>query len=348
LGFVFAGMHLYQRGATTNRADLTGASLVIFALGILAHYMNLVFAAFFAIHFVYFAFRKHWNWKQILYPVGISAALVGSWVLFLVLHFGMAGTLTANSTFGSYINALYPNEEPPTWGEVFVGNVISTFVPYSMRHNFPGLANAPYMLRVDALPAQVPPKPTALQFGVANRADPTLEMLCDLANDTDTIPGEVGFAGLLGLLLVIWKRPKSRDPLQKDPPGEQPGRTFWILFFIIGIPVNIFFCRVSVPHGLAHINLQPYVCLLAVFLIRMLKDSSRVIRFLLGGIFLLESALLTACVIVLEERPVGVILDNTGRLSAIGKIGVNHLYLNNYVYKLQVQAVYLSDYFGDV
>jgi hypothetical protein len=69
---------------------------------------------------------------------------------------------------------------------------------------------------------------------------------------------------------------------------------------------------------------------------------------LLTGAFLIESGLTTAALVALQERPVPLILRADGKIETIAMLGLNDVYVNNYVLKLRENAVFLSDRLGDL
>lgn len=353
VGFILGGIHLYRLGATNNRPWLTGWSFGAFAAGILAHYMALAFALFFAVHFLYLALKKHWAWPAVVYPPIACSALLATWFFYLIATFGLHATLTANSTLGKeYVKRLaWPGTEGLPWYKVFIGNMTNTLLPYSWRHEITGLGHAPRILQADPRAGpQFTPSLTEL-----NRKT---EWLADLVNNPSSLLGSLGWAGGLGLLMTVflWIREQQKGPgrqkseSQSDPdtPRPQPGWRFWLIFFVLGIPLNVLPSPVYSPLGVAHINLQPFVCLAAVLVLRWLKEVPTTGKLMLLGLFLIESALTTGALIALQERLVPIVREPDGTLSVEGKLGLNPIYVSNYIYKLFKNVVFVSDRLGDL
>lgn len=348
VGFILGGIHLYRLGATNNRPWLAGWSFGAFAAGILAHYMALVFALFFAVHFLYLALKKRWGWATVLYPTIACSALVATWFLYLIVTFGLHATLAANSTLGEeYVKrvAAATGTENLSWFRVFIGNMTNTILPYSWRHGMMGLGHAPRILQVDPRAGpQLTPSPTEL-----NRKT---EWLADLVNNQSSLLGNLGWAGGIGVLVVVlfWirggqKRESPPEPVMREP---KPGWRFWLIFFILGIPLNILPSRAHSPLGLAHVNLQPFISLTAVLIFRRLKDLPTLAKVFLLALFLVESALTTEALIALQERTVPFVRHPDGTFSVERQPGLNLLYVSNYIYKVSQNAVFLSDRLGDL
>lgn len=330
LAFLLQGIHLYLRGLKANNPSLTAASFVVFAAGILVHYLNLVFVIFFGLHFVYITAIRKWGWKRLLVSTGVSALLLATWFVYVFAIFGLKESFTANSTFGDFYSKVHPSTGKPAWSQVFANNMVATIIPYSFRHRFPdNLGKAPVVEQADPrLGANhLPPA------GTSNRGG---ELLCDLANHPSSLLGSLGLAGIAALLLAA-RHHKSIRSEQRET-----GKVFWALFFLIGVPANIFLQRDFTPEGVAHLNLQPYICLAILFAVRVVKDRSTSLKAALIGLLVVESLFVSGALIFLESRPVSIFLQN-GKVLAEGIVSLNKIYISNYVYKLQMQAVFLSD-----
>lgn len=353
LGFILGGIHLYRYASIQNRPWLVGLSFGAFTAGILAHYLVLIFALFFSFHLVYSAFKKHWGWRVVIYPAMACSLFLATWFVYLIATFGLQATLTANSTFGDeYARQSTPaGIEPPARSKVFVGNIITTILPYSWRHGLKGMGHAPRVLQFDPRAGrQFTPSPKEL-----NRKT---EWFADLTNNPNSLLGALGWAGGAGVLIVIVLSIRQRRKERRDVPGEghpaddipksEPGWIFWLIFFVLGIPLNILTHSTISPHGIAHINLLPFICLTAILLLRWLRDLPLYCKGLLTGVFLIESGLTTAALVALQERPVPLVLKVGGKVVADAKVGLNYIYVNNYALKLHENAVFLSDRLGDL
>jgi hypothetical protein len=183
------------------------------------------------------------------------------------------------------------------------------------------------------------------------------EWMADLANNTDSLPGELGLAGALALVaaLAVGRGRRSQErgggegryrPERAAAGG--PGGGFWLLLYGLGIPLSIALFRAYSPHGLAHENLQAFVCFAAVFLVSRLRRAPAAVRAFLFAGFLVESAVVTGARIALEERRVPIVIEPDGTFTVTGKLGFHPNYVRNHLYKLREDAVFLSDRLGDL
>lgn len=328
LAFLLQGIHLYLRGLKENNPSMTAGSFVVFAAGILVHYLNLVFVIFFGIHFLYITAKRKWGWKKLLVSAAVSALLLTTWFAYVFAVFGLKASFTANSTFGDFYSKIHPSTGKPAWSRVFANNMITTTIPYSLRHGFPdNLGKAPVVEQAD---------PRLGARHLPQVRNPLSEFLCDLANHPSSLLGSLGLAGIAVLLLA------ARSSRTIQPERAVPGKIFWALFFLIGIPANIFLQRDFAAEGVVHLNLQPYVCLAILYAVCAIKDRSSGLKAAIIAVFVVESILVSGALILLESRPVPISMQN-GKLLVDGIVSLNRIYVSNYVYKLEMQAVFLSD-----
>ncbi len=348
-GFILGGIHLYRLGCRHNRPWLVGWSFGAFTAGILAHYLAVVFVLFFLLHFVYSVLRKRWDWRVVLYPGIACSVLLGTWFGYLIVTFGLQATLTANSTFGDYAQEKAgPYGHPLARSKVFAGNMITTILPGSWRHGMQGLLHAPHIVQADYRAGEDTPSPTEL-----NRQT---EWFTDLVNDLESLPGAFGWAGGVGLLVAAALAIRRRLTTQERPrmisasphDASTLGWRFWLIFCVLGIPLNIAASPDHSPYGVAHLNFQPFICLTAVLLLRCLQDMPALAKGCLFGLFLMQSALNTGALIALQERQVPIVVQPNGHLSLTGKLGLDFNYVNNYIFKLRKDAVFMSDRLGDL
>ena len=349
VGFILGGIHLYRLALSEERPRLASSSFGVFAAGILAHYFTFIFALFPALHFISYVLRNRFSLRTVLYPAIGCSVLVATWFVYLFLTFGIEVTLRANSTLGDYARHVKePQGKPLIWKEVFWGNIVTTTLPYSWRHGIEGLGNAPYVRQADP---RAGPKFTPAIEELNRKA----EWLSDLVNNPNTLLGALGWAGGLGLLMaavLVIRRKQNEEELNirshTDLPEQKPGWIFWFTFFALGIPLNIAAVPDYSAHGTAHLNLQPFLCLTCVLLLRWLKQLPVALKLLLSTIFLIESALTTGALMALEARPVPLILGPEGKFLVLEKLGLNPIYVNNYLLKLGQKVVFLSDRLGDL
>lgn len=328
LAFLLQGIHLYLRGLKENNSSMTAASFVVFAAGILVHYLNLVFVLFFGIHFLYITAIRKWGWKKLFVSAGISALLLATWFAYVFAVFGLKASFTANSTFGDFYSKVHGSTGKPAWSRVFANNMIATTIPYSFRHGFPAnLGKAPVVEQSD---------PRLGAEHLPHSRNRLGEFLSDLANQPSSLLGALGLAGIAALLLAV------RTSGRAQPEQAAPGKVFWGVFFLIGIPANVFLQRDFASEGVAHLNLQPYICLAILFGVWALKDSSSRLKTALIAVFTVESILGSGALVFLESRTASIAQQN-GKLLVEGIVSLNKIYVSNYVYKVEMQAVFLSD-----
>lgn len=350
LGFILGGIHLYRIGLRQDRSWLVGLSFGAFTAGILAHYLVVPYALFFILHYLYFVLRRRWSWRVVGYQALACSALLATWFGYLVTTFGLYATLTANSTFGDAILAAEPSRRPPPWGEVFVFNMVTTLLPYSWRHDVPTIGRVPRVVQTDPrFPEETRPSPSEL-----NRKSEWFE---DLARNLSSLLGALGWAGGVGVLTAAvlairgWQKEQGRSGLTsssfEEGPGPEPGWRFWLVFFLVGIPLNILMSSSLEHSGVAHANLAPFICLTAVLLLRWLREAPVTLKVVLIGLFLIESALSTGALLALQERHLPLAFRGESVVIS-GKLNADVGYVQNYMYKLHQKAVFISDRLGDL
>lgn len=352
LGFILGGIHLYRLGLRQGRPSLVGLSFGTFTAGILSHYLTVPFAAFFACHFAYTVLRRHWNWRVVGYQAMACLVLLATWFGYLVITFGVRETLAANSTIGEYsAGRVQSGKEIQPWHTVFIRNLAATLLPYSWRHTLTGGIRTSRIVQIDrTFPREFQPSQIEL-----NRKTEWFE---DLVRNAGSIPGALGWAGVGTLLIAAASLVRARRAVAEsgpETPGPEvggaatgPGHTFWVVFFLAGIPLNVLLSASYQESGVVHLNLQPFLCLAAVFSIRWLRDASDVLKFPLLGMFLVESALTTGAILALQGRQLPLALEGATRLVVMGKVHADQVYVANYIYKLRERAVFLSDRLGDL
>ncbi len=336
VGFLLAAIYLYHSGVSQNKKIDVAFSFIVFACAILAHYLSVLFVIFFACHFLYVAVKRRWEPRTIGYILLACFLLLSTWFVYIFARFGFRGTVEATSTFGSYGKRQGSPQEAPPWPLVFAGNLITTTIPYNWRHGWTGawhgIGQAPRLIQRDSR--------IAPNFApVDNELDVRSEWLADLATNPNSLLGCLGFAGMIGLIIAL-----LRSFNRHSEPKKLPGPIFWVVFFLVGIPLNVFASRDYSSIGIVHLNLQPFLLLSAVFLLRQLRDLRR-IAFVLTALFLLESAVITGAWISIQHRELPISVQD-GRVIVTGKIHADGKYVRNFIYKIQVNAIYLSDSLG--
>jgi hypothetical protein len=213
LGFILGGIHLYRAALLQNRPWLAGGSFLVFTAGALAHYLAFLVMIFFAMHFISAAFRYSWKWQVVVYPAAVCVLFVGTWFSYLIATFGLWMTITANSTLGGYGSGHPgPYGVPATTGVVFLGNLVTTVLPFSWRHELPGIGRAPRIAPTDT---RVPPEARVNPAELDRKA----EWLSSLANDPSSIIGMLGFAGTIGLALAAARKIKQHSSRSVPQPS---------------------------------------------------------------------------------------------------------------------------------
>jgi len=365
--FILGGIHLYRLGLAENRPWVAGGSFLLFTAGILAHYLAIIFIVFFAIHVLYVAIQRRWQWQAIVYPAAACTVLIATWGIYLLPTFGFQATVTANSTVIGYDIFPVPYR---AHASRFLSNLITTTIPYSWRLGWEGRGKARRIVQRD--PRFSPTLgPTNAELNTRT------EWFSTLANNPSSLFGMLGIAGMIGVgtaAVRAIRRPKQKWPIlmaRGDAAAAGPGWKFWLIFFAIGIPLNILASADYEPIGLAHINLQPYALLTAVLLFRMLGDLSKWCSGALVAVFLVESALISGAIMHLQARRVPMILSaqpveaertlpsfpsweassdpaQDGHVMLTAKLGLNETYVDNYILKLNTRAVFMSDRLGDL
>ncbi|MBI4853383.1 MAG: hypothetical protein HY819_16440 [Acidobacteria bacterium] len=339
VAFILSGFYFYRLGAVEKKPWLMGGSFIVFATGILAHYLAVIYTFFFACHFLYLTIKNRWNWQVIVYPAIISALLLFSWFGFCVATFGFKATTMANSTLGDYKDQIEQSEttnEPsakPSASLIFLANVVSTTVPYSWRRNF----------KFAGTPTFFP------------QLDEESEYLYGLANNSASFLGALGWSGSIGLLVAVYLAlrktlniNKLGEPYSPEFLNLVPGRYFWLIYFLLGIPLNIMVHTTYAIQGLVVIHLQTYICLIAIFLISNLSPLNLLPKLAFILIFLVESALAVFATLALQARKLPVIIEANGNIKAEAEVIASPVYVGNYIYKLSTKAVFISDKFADI
>ncbi|MCP3980935.1 MAG: hypothetical protein GY716_16695, partial [bacterium] len=341
---VLGAIHLYVIAMRRRDGLLAAGSFLVFATAFLAHYLAVVYAVFFAAHYGYVARRERSWWRPIWSGFVACNLLAGHWLMYNVVVLGLKETLTSNTTM---IAARSMVEEGKTthsmgWGRAFVGNLITTTLPYTWRFSMEGLGEAiPVVQRDPRMPQEYRPDDSQL-----NR---NTERLSALAANPNSLFGGLGYAGCLALLWMGVMRLRG-PPAQAGADSGSCGPTwrFWLLFSALGIPLNILCSFEYFPNGVAHLNLQPYVCLAVVWIVRSVSCAPLVVRVSLATVFLFESVRTTKALVVLQQRRPPISLGPEGDLVIGGRIDCDMICVNNWIYKLTEGAVFLADRLGDL
>jgi hypothetical protein len=328
LAFLLQAFHMYILGLRNNNESYLAISMLLFAAGVLAHYLVLIFWVFFAFHYLWHIMKNRSAIRIFLSTVLLCSIVLASWFTYAFYRFGLKETFTANSTFGVYTHAKSGSRRPArSWAESFAGNLVNTAIPFGWRHNFTGLGHSERILLADP------------RFPGPEKKSRAIEWLADLANAPSSLTGALGFAGVLAVFMTIPLGIKRGVAFVSPPPG----RLFWGIFLLGGIPLNILASRDYAPEGVTALNLFPYVCLIWVFIVGQLKRYPR-LALLISAVFIAESLVGTGALLFLEGRTVPIVVTAEGTLRATAPVHLNSIYVSNYLYKLQEGAIFLLDY----
>jgi hypothetical protein len=264
--------------------------------------------------------------------------LVGLWLGYMVYLFGVRGTLTANTTLGSaYAESMYGPEGPPPRYRVATTNLVNTFAPCELRYALPlegTPLDCPRVLQAELRPGKV---------NLLDRFGPAGDWRYAMVTHTFGFPGALSLAGCLLLLLALVRVTKADGPAAE---GAEPGKAFWLLFVLVGLPLNVAAKTEESLYGTLLLNLQPYLWLAAVLAVAQWRRLTPWLRSALLALFLLEAGLATTAYISLGQRPVPAELRHDGHLVGTAEGSYNYAHLANYRWKLQMRAEFLSDRFG--
>jgi hypothetical protein len=342
-GILLSGIYFYWLGYSKNNPAWAGLSISIFAMAIIAHYLSIPFAGFFLVHFVSTSLVRKWKPRVLIYTAIACFLIVLPWFGYVFGKFGFWETYRANSTFSAYgtRQGKSPSEAPPWW-LVFVGNSVTSTIPYDWRLNWvdtwKGIGLARRLEQRDY-------RASGEMYVHDSELDSRLEWMAELVTYPNSLLGGIGFSGMIGLMIAI-VQVLLRRLEGKMPVGRQNSTVaLWVLFFTCVIPLNIAAERGYSAIGIAHLNMQPFFVLTIVFLLRKFRFS-RIIGVVLFTIFLFEASLISGSWISLQQRRLPISLNSDNRPYFTGKIYAEPKYTNNYIYKLQTKAVYLSDQLG--
>ncbi len=137
-GFILTGIYFYIVGLEKGKNSFFAGSFLFFSLGILAHYMAVLFAIFFMVHFIFLQFKQQRILRGLMPSLLASFFVLSTWFFYLIPTFGIKETLLANNTLG---NIYTTPAKKKSWlqlshHQVFWGNTVSTFIPFSFRHDW--------------------------------------------------------------------------------------------------------------------------------------------------------------------------------------------------------------------
>ncbi len=348
IGFVLAGIYFYRLSLMERNKTAMALSFLSFSTGILSHYMVVIFTLFFIIHFLFIIWKKYWDLRPFIPSLAACCLVLATWFGYLFISVGVQNTLKSNSTLGNKFANVMAEDTGSDYHftTVFPGNLITSTIPFNWRHGFDGLGKAPVVLQAD------------FRFGqkaLPKESDPKFELYYELSANQRSLIGNLGFAGLIGLVFSLISFWRNRAQQVETQPGgsnsqenELPGWKFWTIFFVVGIPLNILPNRDLNFHGMAHLNLQPFVFLFIIFILKELKALPQAVTLPLLFLFIAESAINNWAMLALQTKTLPLSFDpETDTLLVNGIIDASNPYVLSYELKLQQQILFLSDTFGE-
>jgi hypothetical protein len=338
LAFILGAVYLYRRGIRTDRAYWSAGSMIVFSLGFLAHYLVFQFVLFFVGHFFFVTVKRKWGTKPPLYAFLGCGILVSTLFLHLFFHSGLEETIKPNNKTGKTHSKFYETDSGKSISstDVVKGNLLTTIIPYSFRRNWQGVAAAPVIVQKDG------------RFGKEfepQESDPTFEWYYDLINNQGSLLSNIGIAGILGIYLAAGWLARNSGILQNRAKQAKTllGWKFWALFFGVGIPLNIALSPNPSPDGTAHLNLQIFVCLTAIWIFKYLQKIPNAIKKTLAIIFVAESLVTLWAWMNVLSRSVPISMLQEEKLFITGELKFNTFYVNNFILKLKTHSIFLSE-----
>jgi hypothetical protein len=338
-GFILAGIYFYIEGLESRKENISAWAFVIFSLGVLAHYMTVLFAIFFLIHFIALQIKNPRILKNLISPIIVCFLVLSSWVFYLIPTYGIKGTLASTLRYEYKIEFNKKLGAELSKFQVFWGNTLSTFVPFSFRHDWQGLGKSTDLIK---LGWSFQPKD---QTEMDKSANARMVWKLDLINDQSSIMGNIGYsAGVIWIAILLFLI-RTKDPHVTNSQGAvYLGWKFWILFFILGSFLNIWIFTIYSVQGLSYVSFQPYLCLLLVFSIRGLLVLPGKIKFALLGLYFFESTFKSWIWIQMHLRPIKLEEASLSGLIIRGP-ELNAQYVANYLGKVNKGFYFLSDQF---
>jgi len=339
LSYILGAIYFCLPAANDPRGRRVAWSILLSSAGTLAHFMAIPFLIFIGSYLFYHAARRRWKWKTFLYPTIVSASILSFWFGYCFVSFGFKGTLMSNSTIGGF-SQFQKDSAPHQYLRVLGENLFTSLVPYGWRHGYTGFFNTPPVLQFD-------PRFGKRYTPLPQDFNRQTEWFSDLVNNQDSLLGNLGWTGMICLVLALLM---AASVGLSTRTGSSLGAKWkiWLICFVIGIPLSIGMATDYSPHGLAHINLQPFVIFLLIFIVRHLRKLPLSASGLLLCLFLMEASFSTAALIALEQRSVPLIRSVDGKLLITGINGNNVEYVSNYADKIQMHLVFLSDRLHDL
>ncbi len=342
LGFIFGALYLYIRGVRCDRPWMACAALPALGAGFLVHYLVFPYAVVLFLALVAAAYQRRWPWRAVGVSLAASGLVVGSWFVYLFSVFGLRDTLTANATVGSvFVQRLAgARSTPPAYASVFALNLLATVVP---PEAMPASLIPESLRRFPLNDVQVTVDPQTGWLSSREVAGPTVYRV--LVRQPNLFSA-LGWTGELALVLAVaWYLLGKWRGISTE--RLRPGAAFWLFFFVAAIPLNVATIRWYCYLGTVTLNLYALVALLWVFVCSQLVRMPNAVRWLVAGLVVAESAIVTAMwlSLVLHSPPIELSEDGR-RMTVQADFAVHKDCLRNELLKRRVSVQMLSDWFG--
>lgn len=335
--FVLLGVHEYLMAYRKGDRDRMALSLAYLAPGFLCHYLVLPYAAMLGLHLLIVVPVRALPVRALLRAALVWIVLIAPWFGFMMLNFGVRGTLAANTTVGSYYAAK---------------DLQGHLIPQS-KIFFINLASDVFLRPVDAEPC----KGVTVDGASLTPADepcPNGLAWNSLSLKSNGIYRVLGYVGLLTVLIAsaVSLRPLLRR-LRTSGAAQDAGFLLWVLG--AGLLLNLLPIRWIDIGGSFGENLQAWFLVFVAVVVRGMRRLPRPLIAVLMLAMAAEFALVDLTIIrtqsvvlplpysqaALEGHPpLGELAPrpvSTGQFH----VPVNH-YLN-YVVKVRGGAVYFRD-----
>ena len=339
-GFILAGIYFYMAGLEKSKESNSNWAIVIFSLGILAHYMTVLFSVYFVIHFIFRQIQNPQRLKNLVSPILVCFFVLSTWFFYLIPTFGIKETLASAMRHEYKIAFDKKLGVSLSKYQVVWGNTMTTFVPFSFRHDWQGLGKSPDLKKRGWIfQPKDPPESDKL-------VNAQMGWKLDLINDQSSITGNIGYVALViwVMVLLFSIRAKDFNVLSRQKEASL-GWKFWSIFFILGSFFNIWICPIYSASGISYVSFQPYLCLLVAFSISGLRVLPGKIKFALIGLYFFEATFKSWVWIQMHLRPVKLEEIPSSGLRIRGP-GLSEQYVANYLRKVREGLFYLSDHFG--
>jgi hypothetical protein len=326
--WILLSLALSLAGVERADARLVAWGIVAMALAFLTHYLAFLYALVLLPCLAYYTRTRKLSLPPLLIGTLAGCLLVGGWMLFLVSQIGLRATIYSNSTLGSYQGA-GPDldvkfESRPSRLQAMALNLAASVLPGPAR-TLPALRGTAF---------EAPDRPREMTIGTDGKATAGPGQFRPLFLISQ-LEGAVGWTGLALLL--------GAPALAIAARGGGPSFVgFWCYFVVVGIPINLWAVQWYSVSGVLNQNLQPYLCLAAVWVVSLVARWPVPLRVLAAVAWMCECGMRVVLILHFQTRELPM------RWSARGVISkppytCDEDYLSNYMLKTLQKVVMLRD-----